>query len=46
MLLKEGEEQTFAAASAWLPQNIKLDGSAFHYNVFESLLSGRSLYSN
>lgn len=44
MLIKEGDEPTLAAISAWLPQNISLEGSEFHYNVFESLLSGRSLY--
>lgn len=44
MLIKEGEEPTLAAISAWLPQTVSLEGSEFHYNVFESLLSGRSLY--
>lgn len=46
MLLKDGEEATLAAASQWLPENVNLEGSDFHYNVFESLLSGRSLYSS
>jgi arsenite methyltransferase len=46
MLLKDGEEATLAAASRWLPPNVNLEGSKFHYNVFESLLSGRSLYSS
>jgi SAM-dependent methyltransferase/uncharacterized iron-regulated protein len=44
MLLKDGEETTLAAASQWLPEKVNLEGSDFHYNVFESLLSGRSLY--
>lgn len=44
MLIREGEDPTLAAAAAWLPRNVNLEGSDFHYNVFESLLSGRSLY--
>lgn len=48
MLLKDGEDVTLQAASKWLPPRpkINLHGSDFHYNVFESLLSGRSIYSN
>jgi arsenite methyltransferase len=45
MLMKEGEERTVQAASKWLPENVDLKGSDFHYNVFESFLSGRSLYN-
>jgi SAM-dependent methyltransferase/uncharacterized iron-regulated protein len=46
MLLKEGPETTVQAASAWLPALGDLQGTSFHYNVFESLLSGRSIYSD
>lgn len=54
MLLKEGKESTLLAASPWLPganladyeDKMDLNGTPFHYNVFESLLSGRSLYRN
>lgn len=44
MLMKEGEEVTFEAASQWLPPNPSLEGSEFHYNLFESLISGRPMY--
>ena len=44
MLMKEGKEVTLKAASQWLPSDIDLEGTDFHYNVFESLLSGRSIY--
>lgn len=44
MLMKEGEKPALKAASKWLPKDVNLDGSDFHYNVFESLLSGRSIY--
>lgn len=44
MLMKDGEKPALEAASKWLPNNVNLDSSDFHYNVFESLLSGRSLY--
>lgn len=44
MLMKEGEEPALEAASEWLPEDVNLDGSDFHYNVFESFLSGRSIY--
>jgi SAM-dependent methyltransferase len=54
MLLKDGEEMTLQAASEWLPgkdvneskSKMDLKGNDFHYNVFESLLSGRSLYQH
>lgn len=46
MLLKEGEEAVLEAASPWLPKKVDLNGSDFHYNVFESFLSGRSLYGS
>ena len=44
MLLQKGEEVTIKAAANWLPFNVNLNGSDFHYNVFESFLSGRSIY--
>jgi uncharacterized iron-regulated protein/protein-L-isoaspartate O-methyltransferase len=44
MLMKDGEETTIEAASQWLPKQMDLTGSDFHYNVFESFLSGRSMY--
>jgi len=44
MLLKEGPDRTIQAASAWLPVFGNLRGTSFHYNVFESLLTGRSIY--
>jgi SAM-dependent methyltransferase/uncharacterized iron-regulated protein len=44
MLMKEGEETTLHAAAQWLPPKVDLNGSDFHYNVFESFLTGRSLY--
>jgi SAM-dependent methyltransferase/uncharacterized iron-regulated protein len=44
MLMKDGEEPALEAASEWLPEDVNLHGSDFHYNVFESLLSGRSIY--
>lgn len=46
MLMKEGEEATIQAAAQWLPEQVDLNGSDFHYNVFESFLSGRSLYNS
>jgi len=46
MLMRDGEEPALEAASEWLPEDVNLDGSDFHYNVFESLLSGRSIYGN
>ncbi len=46
MLMKEGEEPALEAASEWLPKDVNLDSSDFHYNVFESLLSGRSIYQS
>mmetsp|Transcript_19363 Transcript_19363/g.46788 ORF Transcript_19363/g.46788 Transcript_19363/m.46788 type:complete len:659 (-) Transcript_19363:77-2053(-) len=47
MLLRDGQEATFEAASQWLPSPFPVvEGTEFHYNIFESLLSGRSLSSN
>ena len=46
MLVKRGPEETLQAASEWISPNADLKGSDFHYNVFESLISGRSIYQN
>ena len=46
MLMRDGEEPALEAASEWLPEGVNLDSSDFHYNVFESLLSGRSIYDS
>ena len=46
MLMREGEAPALEAASKWLPKDVNLDSSDFHYNVFESLLSGRSIYNS
>jgi arsenite methyltransferase len=44
-LMKNGESVTLSSAKAWLPPNMaSLEGSAFHYNYFESLLTGRDLH--
>lgn len=48
MLMKEGKEAAFEAAGPWLPpiQPDILEGTDYHYNIFESLLTGRSLASS
>lgn len=46
MLMKEGPEPTLKAAGSWLPSLGNFTGTSFHYNVFESLLSGRSIYGD
>ena len=46
-LMKEGEEAALIAGKShsWLPVNLtNLEGSIFHYNYFESLLTGRNLH--
>jgi uncharacterized iron-regulated protein len=44
-LMKEGEVVTLEAAAPWLKENTtKLVGSDFHYNIFESLLTGRNIH--
>ena len=43
LLMKEGEEVCFQSAAPWLPPNPQLTGTEQHYNIFESLLTGRSL---
>lgn len=46
MLLKEGSAATLQAAAPWLPSIGSFQGTSFHYNIFESLLSGRFIYNN
>ena len=47
MLMKEGKEAVWKEAGPWLPalQPDLLKGSDYHYNIFESLLTGRLLGS-
>jgi arsenite methyltransferase len=43
--IKESPEEVLKDLSKWLKQPVVgLEGSEFHYNVFESLISGRFLY--
>lgn len=49
MLMKEGQEATLERAANWLPSNTEntkrmLEGTNLHYNIFESLISGRYAY--
>lgn len=44
LLMREGEAAALASASAWLPPGADLEGHGFHYDVFESLISGRDPY--
>lgn len=46
LLMKEGEDKCFQLAASWLPPNPQLIGTEEHYNIFESLLTGRSLVSD
>lgn len=44
-LMKESESAALKAASQWLqPNTTRLEGSEFHYNLFESMLSGRNIH--
>eukprot|EP00977_Amphora_coffeiformis_P008467 scaffold1918_cov154-Amphora_coffeaeformis.AAC.4 len=46
-LMKEGEAAALTAGKShsWIPVNLtSLEGSSFHYNYFESLLTGRNLH--
>lgn len=48
-LLEQGADATFKAAAPWLPPNMNvemLEGSDFHYNLFESLISGREIHQD
>ena len=49
LLVKEGVDAVLKELSSnhnsvWLPPELDLTGSDFHYNVFESLITGRPLY--
>ena len=47
MLMKQGEAVALQASQKWLPPNLTtLHGTEWHYNVFESLLTGRSTTSH
>eukprot|EP00545_Synedropsis_sp_CCMP1620_P003248 CAMPEP_0119027628 /NCGR_PEP_ID=MMETSP1176-20130426/37431_1 /TAXON_ID=265551 /ORGANISM="Synedropsis recta cf, Strain CCMP1620" /LENGTH=285 /DNA_ID=CAMNT_0006983585 /DNA_START=27 /DNA_END=881 /DNA_ORIENTATION=+ len=44
-LMKESESAALKAASKWLqPNTTRLEGTEFHYNLFESMLSGRNIH--
>jgi arsenite methyltransferase len=44
-LMKESESAALKAAAQWLqPNTTSLEGTEFHYNLFESMLSGRNLH--
>jgi SAM-dependent methyltransferase/uncharacterized iron-regulated protein len=43
-LMKEGEAATLQSARRWLPPDTtQLIGNEFHYNLFESMITGRNL---
>ena len=45
-LVRESEQAVIHSAAKWLqPSTTSLEGSDFHYNVFESMLSGRNVHS-
>lgn len=44
-LMKEGPQVAFNAASIYLPAIPCVQGTDFHYNIFEGLISGRSITS-
>lgn len=45
--IKESPDDVLQDSSIWLKDPVAgLEGSDFHYNVFESLISGRYLYDN
>jgi len=48
LLMKEGKEKALQAASeaGFISEYETLDGSDQHYNFFESLLTGRNIYTN
>jgi SAM-dependent methyltransferase/uncharacterized iron-regulated protein len=44
-LMKQSELAALKAASKWLsPTTTRLEGTEFHYNLFESMLSGRNIH--
>jgi uncharacterized iron-regulated protein len=44
-LMKEGEKATLRSAASWLPTDPPMKGTEQHYNIFESLLTGRFIGS-
>lgn len=43
-LMKEGESAALRSASPWLPPHTtELMGNEFHYNIFESMITGRNM---
>ncbi|GAX20488.1 hypothetical protein FisN_24Hu262 [Fistulifera solaris] len=43
-LMKEGEAAALQSARLWLPPDTtQLQGNEFHYNIFESMITGRNL---
>jgi uncharacterized iron-regulated protein len=44
-LMKEGEKATLHSAASWLPADPPMKGTEQHYNIFESLLTGRFIGS-
>ncbi|CAB9504897.1 Arsenite methyltransferase [Seminavis robusta] len=45
-LMKEGPDVALQTAAHWLPTHPKLAGTEEHYNIFESLLTGRKLMTS
>jgi len=44
-LVKESESAALKSAAPWLrPNTTQLEGSDFHYNLFESMISGRNIH--
>lgn len=44
-LMKESEAAALTSAAKWLkPNTTSLEGTDFHYNLFESMLSGRNIH--
>jgi uncharacterized iron-regulated protein len=44
-LMNESEAAALTSAAKWLkPNTTSLEGTAFHYNLFESMLSGRNIH--
>ena len=44
-LMKDSEAAALKSAEPWLkPNTTRLEGSEFHYNLFESMLSGRNIH--
>mmetsp|Transcript_22416 Transcript_22416/g.33889 ORF Transcript_22416/g.33889 Transcript_22416/m.33889 type:complete len:589 (+) Transcript_22416:95-1861(+) len=44
-MVKESESEVLKSAAPWLrPNTTQLEGSDFHYNLFESMISGRNIH--